>query len=138
MNIRSAKSSLILLLLLAITAFVQIAHGDSRDQMEFGVEAAKKGLWREAEFRWEKARKLSPNNAHILNNLAVAQETQGNFEEADRLYQEALRLLPGNEDIKENYRHFTGFYDQYRSRRKDSRSETDTPPPPPDTNPEDS
>ena len=104
--------------------------------MEFGVEAAKKGLWREAEFRWQKARKLSPGSARILNNLAVAQETQGNFEEADRLYREALRLLPSNDDIQENYRLFTSFYDQYRSRREDSKSETDSPPSSSEANPE--
>ena len=108
-------------------AFVHLTHGGSRDQMEFGVEAAKKGLWREAEFRWQKAYKLAPSNAHILNNLAVAQETQGNFDEAHRLYQEALRLLPNNEDIQENFRHFSGFYVQYRSRLEDNQGEADPP-----------
>ncbi len=89
---------------------------DSAEQLQFGVQAAKKGLWREARFRWERALKLSPSNPRILNNLAVAHETAGDFEKARTFYQQALRLEPDNRDIKQNYELFTSFFKEYLAR----------------------
>jgi Flp pilus assembly protein TadD len=75
----------------------------SRKLMQFGVEAAQQGLWREALFRWEKAVKDDPGNARLRNNLAVAYESLGRLEEADREYLEALRLAPDSREIKDNH-----------------------------------
>src|SRR5262249_54969275 len=94
---RLVFSWLVLLLLSGATA---VAGENAKEQMEFGVQAAKRGLWREALFRWEKALKLDPKNPRLLNNLAVAYETAGDLEKADAMYQQALRLEPGNRDIK--------------------------------------
>ncbi|PYQ11572.1 MAG: hypothetical protein DMH00_07800 [Acidobacteria bacterium] len=88
-----------------------------REQMDFGVKAAKRGLWREALFRWEKALKLDPQNARLMNNLAVAYENSGQFEKADALYRQALRLDPGSRDIKQNYDLFSSYYKQILARR---------------------
>jgi len=74
-----------------------------RRLMQFGVEAAQQGLWREALFRWEKAVKDDPENARLRNNLAVAYESLGRLEEADREYLEALRLAPDSREIKDNH-----------------------------------
>lgn len=93
-----------------------VSTPDSTEQLQFGVQAAKRGLWREARFRWERALKLSPSNPRILSNLAVAHETAGDFEKAQTLYQQALRLEPDNRDIKQNYELFTSFYKEYLSR----------------------
>ncbi len=111
--------------------------------MQFGVKAAKDGLWREALFRWEKALKLDPTNVRLLNNLAVAYETAGDFQKAEALYQQALHGDPGNRDIKQNYDLFMSYYKQIQSRQEKHAAPpappapgaTETPPPPADDAP---
>ena len=78
----------------------------TREEMKFGVEAAKQGLWREAIFRWEKLVKSEPENPHVRNNLAVAYESVGDFDRARGEYREALRLSPGAKEIRDNYASF--------------------------------
>jgi len=75
----------------------------SEHEIAFGIEVARKGLWGEARFRFEKAVALDPNNAEALNNLAIALEQQGAFEEARAAYEKALKLKPGNLYIQQNY-----------------------------------
>lgn len=114
---------LALLLLLPSAA----RSGESpKEQMDFGVKAAKRGLWHEAMFRWEKALKLDPRNPRLMNNLAVAYETTGEFEKADAMYLQALQIEPGNRDIKQNHDLFTTYYKQIQIRR-----EMHPAPPPP-------
>jgi tetratricopeptide (TPR) repeat protein len=110
-----------------------LAAENAKEQMEFGVKAAKKGLWREALFRWEKALKLDPTNAHIINNLAVAYETAGQFDKANDLYRQALRVDPGNRDIKQNYDLFTSYFKQIQTRQE--KHPAPPPPPPADSEP---
>ena len=85
------------------------------DQLAFGVEMAKRGLWNEAYFRFEQALKLDPTNPRILNNLAVAAEARGNFEGALKHYQEALRLAGSDIEIKRNYARFVEFYQSFKT-----------------------
>jgi len=106
------------ILLLAFLPSVTMGAESAKEQMQFGVKAAKDGLWREALFRWEKALKLEPNNARLMNNLAVAYETAGNFQRAESLYQQALRTDPGNRDIKQNFDLFMSYYKQIQSRQE--------------------
>ena len=75
----------------------------SGDEMGFGISVARRGLWNEARFRFEKAVALNPENAHALNNLAVALEQQGIFDKAREAYEKALKLEPGNMYIQQNY-----------------------------------
>ena len=86
----------------------------SRKLMQFGVEAAQQGLWREALFRWEKAVKDDPENARLRNNLAVAYESLGRLEEADREYLEALRLAPDSREIKDNHVSFRKMHPAFQ------------------------
>jgi Tfp pilus assembly protein PilF len=117
MRIPSASVFLMSLVLAAFPyAPGPIAKNDSATQLDFGVQAARKGLWREALFRWERARKAAPEDSRVLNNLAVAYETTGDFRKADELYRTALRLDPGNRDIRQNYDLFSGFYKELQSR----------------------
>ena len=81
-----------------------------KQEMQFGVEAARQGLWREAIFRWEKYLGAYPDNPRLRNNLAVAYENLGRFEEARKAYEEALRLDPDNREIKENLASFNELY----------------------------
>ena len=72
-------------------------------ELRFGIQAAQKGLWNEARFRFERAVLLQPDNAKALNDLAVAYEHQGEFEKARQSYEKALELKPGDAYIQQNY-----------------------------------
>lgn len=90
---------------------------DSKSQIAFGVDMAKRGLWSEALFRFEQAKLLKPQNVSILNNLAICYEAGGRFEEALATYREALSLAPGNRVVKQNYSRFAEFYQGFRPRK---------------------
>lgn len=77
-----------------------------KNQMRFGIEAAQMQLWDEAIFRWKKIISLEPNNSFAHNNLAVAYEKKGMFEEAEKEYLKAIDLNPGNEKIQSNFEKF--------------------------------
>jgi hypothetical protein len=85
-------------------------------QMRFGVRMAERGLWSEAWFRFDQARALGAgNDPQVLNNLAVASEALGRFDDALEYYRRALGLAPGNSDLKNNYDRFVGFYEAFRA-----------------------
>lgn len=84
------------------------------EQMSFGVDMAKRGLWREALFRFQRARQLDPNLPRVLNNLAVAYEAVGDFDRALEHYKMALAADPSNRDLKKNYARFVEFYQSFR------------------------
>jgi tetratricopeptide (TPR) repeat protein len=86
-----------------VLAFAPGSSTTSDHEIAFGIDVARKGLWSEARFRFEKAVALAPNNAEALNNLAIALEQQGAFEEARAAYEKALKLKPGNIYIQQNY-----------------------------------
>jgi Tfp pilus assembly protein PilF len=77
-----------------------------KSQLNFGIKAAQKDLWEEAIFRWKKVIQNNPSSASAHNNLAVAYEKKGWLEEAEKEYQTALELNPGNEHIQANYNNF--------------------------------
>jgi Tfp pilus assembly protein PilF len=94
-------------IILAASVFPGAArHDNFKQEMRFGAEAAQRGLWREAAFRWEKVLKAEPDNAHVHNNLAVASESLGEFDRARREYEEARRLAPESKEIRNNYESF--------------------------------
>src|SRR5882672_3575607 len=94
-------------IILIASVFPGAARRDSfKQEMRFGAEAAQRGLWREAAFRWEKVLKTDPDNAHAHNNLAVASESLGQFDRARREYEEARRLAPDSKEIRNNYESF--------------------------------
>lgn len=74
--------------------------------IRFGIDMAKAGLWKEAAFRWQMQVEQTGPSAALYNNLAVAAESQGNFDEADRLYREALKLAPNHPVILDNHKQF--------------------------------
>ena len=78
-------------------------RSDARAQVDFGIEVARRGLWKEAIFRWERAIDIDPTYAEAWNNLAIAFEQQGRLDEAREAYETALDLAPGNLAIEQNY-----------------------------------
>ena len=89
--------------LFALLAANTLPAAGSEDEVRFGIEAARRGLWNEARFRFEKAVSLAPDNAEALNNLAVSLEQQGAFDKAREAYEKALKLKPGSVYIQQNY-----------------------------------
>jgi len=76
------------------------------DQTAFGIWAVEKDLWDEAVFRWKKVLAANPDSVAAHNNLAVAYEKKGLWEEARREYETALKLAPQNTWVKSNYQKF--------------------------------
>ena len=91
---------LLLTVLLAAPAFARAST--SEDEVRFGIDVARRGLWREARFRFEKAVQQDPDNAAALNNLAIALEQEGEFEKARAAYERALKL-DNSLYIQQNY-----------------------------------
>ena len=87
-------------------------------QQDFGVEMARMNLWREAKFRFQRAVQLNPSDAMAHNNLAVAMEANGDFDNALKEYREALRLDRGNSYIQKNYSRFTEFMSRNKKRQQ--------------------
>lgn len=100
-----------LLGLLSTPAFAD-ARTNARAQVEFGIDVAQRGLWREAIYRWERAVELDPTYAAAYNNLAVGYEHEGEFDKARTAYEKALELEPGNVQIRQNYELFREINDR--------------------------
>lgn len=106
------------LLLSAALVLPAAAFGAAADragaQIDFGVDMAKRGLWNEALFRFQQAQQLEPGSFRVWNNLAVAYEATGRFEQALEAYQHALRMEPSNKELRRNYSRFIEFYQSYK------------------------
>ena len=107
--------------LLAASLFVLVtgaapAHADARNdakaQVEFGIDVAQRGLWREAIYRWERAVEIDPTYAAAFNDLAIGYEHEGEFEKARTAYEKALKLEPNNLHIQQNYELFKEINDR--------------------------
>ncbi len=76
------------------------------DQMKIGLWASNQRLWDEAIFRWQRVLEGNPHSAAAHNNLAVAYETKGLWEDARREYEAALKIDPKNSLIQSNFSQF--------------------------------
>ncbi|MEZ5286300.1 MAG: tetratricopeptide repeat protein [Vicinamibacterales bacterium] len=105
------------LLLISSTPSWADQRGDAKAQVEFGVQVAQRGLWREAIYRWERATQIDPTYAPAFNNLAVAYEQEGELDKARAAYEKAMALEPNNALIKQNFDLFKELND--RAAQKD-------------------
>jgi Flp pilus assembly protein TadD len=106
----------VILALLALLA--NDPTGSAGEELRFGVEVARKGLWQEARFRFERAVLLDPENFSALNNLAIALEQQGEFDKAREAYERALKLKPKSLYIQQNYDLFREADDKRNRKQK--------------------
>jgi tetratricopeptide (TPR) repeat protein len=90
-----------------------------KNQIGFGIWAADHELWDEAIFRWKKVLDHDPQSAAAHNNLAVAFEKKGLWEEARKEYEAALKVAPGNSWIKLNFKNFKDNLEPGKSDKKD-------------------
>ena len=100
---RKIAAALALAFLLASTPVLADARSDAKAQVDFGIEVARHGLWREAIYRWQRAVAFDPTYPSAWNNLGVGLEQEGRFDEAREAYERALDLDPGNLAIEQNY-----------------------------------
>ena len=123
-----------------VTAAVVLAAGCAshsdvakpQTQDNFGVRMAKQNLWREAMFRFRRAVEINPGDAMAHNNLAVAYEANGDFDNARKEYLEALKLDRGNSYIQKNYSRYVEFLSRNKKRaapKTASASSTTSPAP---------
>jgi superkiller protein 3 len=116
------KTMALAVLVLALSAPLTLAassHKEALAQVQFGIDVAQKGLWKEALYRWEKAVELDPKYAAAYNNLAIAYEHEGMFEKARKAYDKALELDPKNASIRQNFEFFKEIND--RASRRNTR-----------------
>jgi Flp pilus assembly protein TadD len=115
MTRRLIALSVVVLIAVPAMALAQ-DRGKSKEQVEFGIKVAQNGLWNEALYRWAKATELDPTYAAAWNNLAIAYEHEGKFEEAKKAYEKALELDPKNLMIRQNYDLFKEINDRTKRR----------------------
>lgn len=106
------------LVMVAAFSATFVAAGDSAKKeaskdMKWGYKAARQGYWQEALMRFQHANELTPDQPRILNNIAVAQEANGFFEQALLTYQLGLSIDPGDQAMQRNFARFQEFYSSY-------------------------
>jgi Tfp pilus assembly protein PilF len=101
----------------ASPAFADV-RSEAKSQVDFGVNVALKGLWREAIYRWEKAVEIDPTYAAAFNDLAVAYEHEGQLDKARKAYEKALEIEPNNTQIRQNYELFKEINDRVSQKDK--------------------
>ena len=112
MHVRLATGITLVAALLTSAPAWADARGDAKAQVEFGINVAQRGLWREAIYRWEKATQLDPTYAAAFNDLAIAYEHEGQLDKARKAYDKALELEPNNSQIQQNYELFKEINDR--------------------------
>ena len=105
-----------LLLTFAAAPSFADARSEAKEQVEFGVRVAQRGLWREAVYRWQRAIAIDPTYAAAYNNLAIAYEHEGQLDKARQAYEKATELDPGNAMIRQNFDLFREINDRTNRR----------------------
>lgn len=100
--LNAIRTAYVVLVLLLWALPVQAQRDEARQQVEFGIEVAQRGLWKEAVFRWERATQLDPTYAQAFNNLAIGYEQLGQMDKAKAAYDRARALAPDNVYIRQN------------------------------------
>jgi Flp pilus assembly protein TadD len=88
------------------------ARSNAREQVEFGINVAQRGLWREAIYRWERAVEIDPMYAQAYNDLGIGYEHEGQLDKARKAYEKALAIEPNNAQIRQNYDLFKEINDR--------------------------
>jgi len=88
-------------------------------RLKFAADMAAQGNWREAQYRWRKIAAQEADNANVANNLAVAAEAGGRYDEAFELYEKAIALSGGDDRIVLNRMRARRLYKEIGSTEAD-------------------
>ena len=121
----TARTVRLWLACLALAATTSCASGGTpaklaAEQMELGYRAARRGYWQEALGRFQQADSLRPGQARILNNLAVALEAVGRFDDALATYERARGIAPADRNLSRNHKSIKEFHASYLAKKSTS------------------
>lgn len=88
---------------------------------EFANKLAAEGLWKEAYYRWQKVLPAKSSSPALHNNLAVALESLNRLPEAEQEYRLAMKLDPGNVNIKSNFTRFQKNQGKEKGKKKNEK-----------------
>ena len=94
-------------------------RAEARTWVNFGIEVAERGLWREAIYRWERAVQIDPTYAAAYNNLGIGYENEGELDKARDAYEKAISLAPKDQHIRQNYELFKEINERVSAPPKD-------------------
>ena len=80
-----------------------------KDHLRFASDMARRGNWREARYRWSLALEKRPDDPRLLNNMAVAHEALGEWDEASATYERIASRFARDERVRENLRRHERF-----------------------------
>jgi Flp pilus assembly protein TadD len=115
----SITAGLVAALVFPTAPLLADGRADAAAQVAFGIEVARRGLWREAIYRWERAVQIDPAYAEAYNDLGVAYEHEGQLEKARKAYEKAIELDPKNPQIRQNYDLFKEINDRASAASKE-------------------
>lgn len=96
--------------ILIIIAFINFCSAkNNKAELNFANAMAKQGLWKEAYMRWQKIEAKGHDSAKLHNNMAIALESMGKTDEAEKEYRQAIQMDPKNPRIRANYESFKTF-----------------------------
>jgi tetratricopeptide (TPR) repeat protein len=105
---REVEVKKIILVTIGVLLMAACAVNSYHSDFAFANKLAKEGLWQEAIFRWQKTATPGGGSAALHNNLAVAMEGLGRYDDARREYELALKLAPADKQIQSNFTRFKG------------------------------
>ncbi len=104
---------------LLAAAAVSVGGGKS-DDLELGYNAARRGYWQEALHRFERAAAADPQDPRALNNLAVALEAVGRFDEARATYERGVKIAPNDDNLRRNFQAFKELKESQLNPKKET------------------
>ncbi len=109
---------IVIMLLVVVVLGGCSAKNVYKSEFDFANKMAQEGLWKEAYYRWKNILAGGKENAAIYNNIAVALEHLGRFEEAGESYKKALALSHNNSTIQFNYDKFKKLLEKKNDEKK--------------------
>ena len=132
MRLRSAKTCYVCLVAALLLLPPGVSHAKSdqaSSQLAFGVDMAKRGLWKEALFRFQQAEKLEPENPPHPEQSGGRGRSRRPVRQGPGVLRQALRLAPNDKGIRTNYTRFVEFYQGFKG-KKDAKKGSLTMPAP--------